>query len=230
MIQVEHVTKRYGKETVLSDINVTFESGKIYGLVGPNGCGKTTLMRCICGFVSPTSGRVWVDGKVIGKDTNFPKQTGIIIESPGFLPHYSGLRNLLILANISGGADKARAMEVMRQLGLDPEMKKPVGKYSLGMRQRLGIAQALMEDPQILILDEPFNGLDKDGMEDMHKLFQDLKVQGKTILLASHSAQDIKQACDVVYEINAGVLKDASNQASSRPRDGMFTTKGVLEA
>ncbi len=206
MIVIRHLSKQFGQQTVLHDVSITFEDHTIYGLVGPNGCGKTTLMRCICGFTAPASGTVTVGGKVIGQDADFAPSTGIIIETPGFLPHYHARRNLSILASISGQATKERIDEVIRMVGLDPDDKKPVGKYSLGMRQRLGIAQAIMEDPQILILDEPFNGLDKDGVRDIHELLQQQKAHGKTIILASHSASDIQQACDVVYEMNNGSL------------------------
>ena len=206
MISVENLSKAYKKQEVLKGITQTFAAGTIYGLVGPNGCGKTTLMRCICGFARPTSGQVIVDGKQVGKDTDFAPSTGMIIEEPGFLSQTSGLRNLLVLANLSKHATAAEAEEVMRMLGLDPDDKKPVGKYSLGMRQRLGIAQAIMEDPKNLILDEPFNGLDKHGVAEVHGLLQRLKEQGKTIILASHSAADIAQACDMTFEMQDGRL------------------------
>lgn len=199
MIQCKNLKKLYGKQLVLDIPDQTFEGGKITGLVGPNGCGKTTLMRCICGFTHPTSGTITVLGKVIGKDCDFAPSTGIIIETPGFLAHCSAYRNLAILADISGKPDKARIDEVIRLVGLDPDDRKPVGQYSLGMRQRLGIAQAIMEDPAILILDEPFNGLDKQGVSDIHALLQNFKTAGKCIILASHSATDIAQACDIVY-------------------------------
>ncbi len=216
MIQIQRVTKVYGKQTVLREVTVTREAGTIYGLVGVNGSGKTTLMRCICGFTRPTSGRIYVGGDEIGRDVDFPRRTGIIIETPGFLPHYSGLRNLLILASVSRGADRARAEAVMRMVGLDPADRKRVGQYSLGMRQRLGIAQAIMEDPDILILDEPFNGLDASGMEEIHALFDTLRRQGKTILLASHSAADISRACDVVFEIRDGMMADMPKRTALR--------------
>lgn len=206
MIRIDKLTKTYGDEQVLQNISVIFESGYIYGLIGANGCGKTTLMRCVCGFSRPTSGTVYVADKQIGKDVDFAPSTGIIIENPGFLPHYSGLRNLLILASISGKATKERAMEVMKLVGLDPDMTKPVGKYSLGMRQRLGIAQAIMENPDHLMLDEPFNGLDKAAMVEIRTLFQTLKQQGKTIILVSHYAQEIEDNCDIVFEIIKGQL------------------------
>lgn len=209
MIQLDSVSKHYRQENVLSEITLHFTGRVIYGLVGPNGCGKTTLMRCICGFTRPSSGTVSVLGKRIGKDCDFAPSTGIIIETPGFLPHENARRNLTMLAGISGKASRERVDEVIRLVGLEPEEKKPVGKYSLGMRQRLAIAQAILEDPQILILDEPFNGLDQDGITNIHALLQTLKEQGKCILLASHSATDIAQACDVVYAFHQGRLENA---------------------
>ena len=206
MIEITNLVKRYGKETVLDGITVTFDVGHIYGLVGPNGCGKTTLMRCICGFTRATDGVIEVNGKVIGKDVDFPEHTGIILETPSFLPHFSGLKNLLMLAGISHGVDRTGAADVMRELGFDPTSRKPVKKYSLGMRQRLGISQAIMEGAEILLLDEPFNGLDQQGLEDIHSLLQSQKASGKTIILASHSAADIGQACDTVYDMSKGKL------------------------
>ena len=209
MIQLDSVSKHYRQENVLSEITLHFTGRVIYGLVGPNGCGKTTLMRCVCGFTRPSSGTVTVLGKRIGKDCDFAPSTGIIIETPGFLPHENARRNLTMLAGISGKASWERVDEVIRLVGLEPEEKKPVGKYSLGMRQRLAIAQAILEDPQILILDEPFNGLDQDGITNIHALLQTLKEQGKCILLASHSVTDIAQACDVVYAFHQGRLENA---------------------
>ena len=208
MIEIQNITKIYGKQTVLKNVTAKLEEGKIYGLVGVNGSGKTTLMRCICGFTRPTSGKVIVNGKVIGKDVDFPESTGIIIETPGFLAHYSGLRNLKLLAGVSHKADEARARAVMKMVKLDPDNKKTVGQYSLGMRQRLGIAQAIMENPKLLILDEPFNGLDKHGVEEIRELLLDLKAAGKTILLASHNEEDIRILCDHVYEMDGGILRE----------------------
>lgn len=204
MIVIEKLTKRYGEALIFEQVDLTLHPGTIAGLVGENGCGKTTLMRCICGFTRPSEGRVTVLGKVIGKDVDFAPSTGIIIESSGFLNHYSARQNLALLADISGKADTQRIDAVIRLVGLDPASKKHAGKYSLGMTQRLAIAQAIMEDPEILILDEPFNGLDKQGQADIHALLQSLKAEGKTILLASHSAADIEKACDAVYTFSRG--------------------------
>lgn len=206
MISVHKMSKKYGNHKILQEISVEFSGKNVYGLVGPNGSGKTTLMRCICGFAHPTSGEIWVEGKHVGHDVDFAPSTGVIIEAPGFLPYQTGLTNLIILANISGKADEKRARETMHIVGLNPDDKKAVCKYSLGMRQRLGIAQAIMEDPQNLILDEPFNGLDKQGVAEVHNLIEMLRSQGKTIILASHSEADIAKACDTTYFLENGEL------------------------
>ncbi|MEG0862993.1 MAG: ATP-binding cassette domain-containing protein [Clostridia bacterium] len=216
MISIQNLSKANESNTVFKEISVELLRGTVYGLVGVNGCGKSTLMRCICGFTRPSSGTVTVMGKLIGKDVDFAPSTGVIIDTPGFLSHDSCRKNLEILAGISGKADKARIDEVIRMVGLDPTDKKPVGKYSLGMRQRLGIAQAIMEDPDQLILDEPFNGLDKQGIADIHDLLQQWKSHGKTILLASHSTADIAQACDIVYELQDGHLVEQPTLSASQ--------------
>ncbi|MCI6942528.1 MAG: ATP-binding cassette domain-containing protein, partial [Christensenellaceae bacterium] len=190
-IRVEGVYKRFGTDTVLKDVSRSFERGRIHGIVGNNGSGKTVLMKCICGFLIPTEGEVIVNGKQVGKDVDFPHDMGLIIETPGFLPNVTGLKNLEILASLNKKIGLEEIAAAIRRVGLDPLMKKPVGKYSLGMRQRLGIAQAIMEDPSLLILDEPLNGLDKHGVREMRDLIKGLKKQGKTILLASHNQGDI---------------------------------------
>ena len=206
MIKVENVTKRFGDTVVLNNISVTFDDKKIHGLVGRNGSGKTMLMKCICGFVPVTSGRITVNDKEIGKDIDVPESCGIIIETPGFLPEYSGYKNLKFLADIKGNVKKETIMGAIRSVGLNPSSKKHVGKYSLGMRQRLGLAQAIMEDPDLLILDEPMNGLDKEGVSDMRKYLIDLKNKGKTLIIASHSTEDIETLCDTVFEMEKGSL------------------------
>lgn len=206
-VEIDHVTKKFGEDIVLNDINITMDEGKVYGISGNNGSGKTVLMKCICGFLPITAGRIRVGGKLIGVETDFPESIGVIIETPGFLTNLSGMRNLEILAALRGRISKREIRAAIEKAGLDPDLKKAVSKYSLGMRQRLGIAQAIMEDPEFLILDEPFNGLDKHGVSDIRTLLLEQKEQGKTILLASHNSEDIRILCDRVFEIDGGRIQ-----------------------
>lgn len=164
------------------------------------------LMKCICGFVPVTQGSITVNGKKIGKDIDVPENLGAIIETPGFLNNYSGYNNLKFLAGINKKIGREQIREAISFVGLDPDSKKHVGRYSLGMRQRLGLAQAIMENPDILLLDEPMNGLDKHGVKEMRELFKSLAQQGKTIIMANHSAEDIEVLCDTVCEMDLGVL------------------------
>lgn len=206
-ICVENVTKAFGNQEVLKTVCVKFEMGKIYGIVGRNGSGKTVLLKCICGLLYPSTGTVTVDGKVVGKDVDYPENIGFIIETPGFLPRYSGLKNLKYLASIRGKVKEDEIRKYMELVGLNPDDKKHVGNYSLGMKQRLGIAQALMENPDILILDEPMNALDNNGVEEMRSVLLKMKEQGKLIIIASHVRDDIDILCDEVYGIDAGIMK-----------------------
>ena len=207
MIKVENVSLKIKKDMILRNINVEFERGKIHGIIGRNGSGKTMLMKCICGFIRPTEGEITVAGKRIGVDCDFPESVGVIIETPEFIPYYSGFKNLKLLADIRHKITDEDIRRSIELVGLDPKLKKSVKKYSLGMRQRLGLAQAIMENPDLLILDEPMNGLDKDGVEEMRKYLLDLKAQGKTILIASHSAEDIDVLCDSVVEMDKGKME-----------------------
>lgn len=205
-VQVLHLYKEFGNETVLKDVVLSLKKGQIHGIIGRNGSGKTVLMKCICGFLKPTMGAVRVFDKVISHESDFAPDTGMLIETPGFLPHETGVNNLLWLARLGKGASKERVKSLIEMVGLDPALRKPVSQYSLGMRQRLGIAQALLDEPALLILDEPMNGLDKNGVRGIRNLLLELKAQGKTILLASHFAQDIDELCDTVCEMDQGVL------------------------
>ena len=205
-ISVQNLSKSFGQERVLKNVSRDFEKGKIHGIVGNNGSGKTVLMKCICGFLIPDGGSITVNGERVGVDVDFPRDMGLIIETPGFLPNVTGMKNLEILASLNKKIGLRETAASMRAVSLDPSMNKPVGKYSLGMRQRLGIAQAIMEDPALLILDEPLNGLDKHGVREMRQLIKGLKEQGKTILLASHNQGDIDELCDTVCEMDAGVM------------------------
>lgn len=203
-IRVENVTKKFGEVTALDRINISFEAGKIYGIIGRNGSGKTVLFKTMIGYLKPTAGRVVVGNREVGKDIDFADNMGIIIENPGFLSRYTGYKNLEYLASIRKMIGKEQIRESMKKVGLDPDSSKKVGKYSLGMRQRLGIAQAIMENPDILILDEPMNGLDNQGVEDVRNILLGLKAEGKTIILASHNKEDIEILCDKVYEMDHG--------------------------
>ena len=211
-VRMDRVTKKFGSEVVLKETTMAMSRGKGYGIVGNNGSGKTVLMKCICGFLPVTSGSICVGEKYIGKDTDFPESLGLIIETPGFLTEYTGKKNLEIIADLNRKISAGEIRRVLQRVGLDPDLKKPVAKYSLGMRQRLGIAQAIMEDPDFLILDEPFNGLDKRGVVDIRSILLDLKRRGKTILLASHNSGDINLLCDEVYEIDAGILRPMTGE------------------
>lgn len=206
VIEVKNVVKHWGDNTVLKSVDLEVERSEIVGIIGHNGSGKTVLMKCICGFITPDSGEITVSGKRIGKDIDIPKNIGLIIESPGFLPNFSGFSNLWQLARIRGKISKEDVRGVIKKVGLDPDEKKHVGKYSLGMKQRLGIAQAIMENPDVLILDEPMNGLDKNGAEDIRELLLQLKDNGKAMIIASHNSVDIDVLCDKVFEIHKGVL------------------------
>lgn len=191
----------------MKDINLELYSGHIYGIIGRNGSGKSVLFKIIAGLMCTDSGCVVVNEKMLGRDIDFPMDMGAIIENPGFLWYQSGMSNLEYLAGIKKKIGKDEIAETMRRVGLNPESRKLTGRYSLGMKQRLSIAQAIMEKPDFIILDEPMNGLDESGVNDMRKLFLDLKAQGKLILLASHNPEDISALCDEVYNIKDGYVK-----------------------
>lgn len=204
MIEIENVTKQYGKAVVLDSVSAGFERGKIHGIVGRNGSGKTMLMKAVCGFINVNAGRVSVDGKEIGKDIEMPDDMGIIIETPGFIPMYSGRKNLRLLASVKKKVGVREIEDYMRKVGLEPGDKKPVGKYSMGMRQKLAIVQAVMENPRLLILDEPMNGLDNNSVGVVRSLLKELAEGGTTILLASHNTEDIDELCDTVIHMDSG--------------------------
>lgn len=206
IIDVKEVTLKIKETIILDDVSLRCKEGKIYGIIGRNGSGKTMLMKCICGFIRPTEGEIVVLEKKIGKDVDFIPNAGIIIETPGFIPYYSGIKNLRLLASIQNKIHDADIRKAMEMVGLDPNLKRMVKKYSLGMRQRLGLAQAIMEDPAVLVLDEPFNGLDKEGVVEMREYLLKLKENGKTIVLSSHSTEDIELLCDEVYEMEHGSI------------------------
>lgn len=205
-IQIIEAGKKIGKTWIFQNVNAKFEKGKIYGLIGRNGAGKTMLLKSICGLTNITTGSIIVFGKKVGVDIDIPQSIGVIIEVPGFIPDMSGYANLKYLADLQNIIGKNEICDTLRSVGLSVDNKKPVRKYSLGMKQRLGIAQALMENPDLLLLDEPMNGLDSKGVEDMRRLFKQLREDGKTIILASHHKEDIENLCDFIYTMEDGYL------------------------
>ena len=203
-ICLRNVSKRFKEQEVIKPVRLELEKGRIYGLVGRNGSGKTVLMKMILGLMKPTGGEIFVGGKQIGRDVDFPESVGAIIENMQFIPYYNAYDNLHHIAAIRHIASKQDLHKVLERVGLADVKRKKVGKFSLGMRQRLAIAQAIMEHPELIVLDEPMNGLDKSGVEEMRRLFIQLKEEGATILLASHNMEDVRQLCDMVFEIDAG--------------------------
>lgn len=205
-IQLTNISKTFGKQTVLQPLTMGFEEGMIHGIIGRNGSGKTVLMKMILGILQPTTGTVIVGDKRIGKDVDFPESAGAIIETIEFIPYMSAYQNLADIAAMHGNLSKTQIKEVLEMVGLGNVGRKHVSKFSMGMRQRLAIAQAVMESPKLLILDEPMNGMDEKGVEEMRRLILARKAAGTTIILSSHNIEDIRILCDQVYRIDAGVV------------------------
>lgn len=207
VIEISNYKKVIKGNTILNDINLNLEKGKCYGFIGRNGSGKSMLFKAICGLIKATEGKISVNSKVIGKDVDFPENVGSLIEYPGFLENLSGYKNLKYLAEIQNKISDDRIKEVIELVDLDYNDKRPVKKYSLGMKQRLGIAQAIMENPNIIILDEPMNGLDKSGVKIVRELISSLKTKENIILIASHNSDDIDILCDEVFEMDRGEIE-----------------------
>ena len=205
-IQLTNISKTFGKQTVLQPLTMGFEEGMIHGIIGRNGSGKTVLMKMILGILQPPTGTVIVGDKRIGKDVDFPESAGAIIETIEFIPYMSAYQNLADIAAMRGNLSKTQIKEVLEMVGLGNVGRKHVSKFSMGMRQRLAIAQAVMESPKLLILDEPMNGMDEKGVEEMRRLILARKAAGTTIILSSHNIEDIRILCDQVYRIDAGVV------------------------
>ena len=206
-IQLTNISKTFGKQTVLQPLTMGFEEGMIHGIIGRNGSGKTVLMKMILGILQPTTGTVIVGDKRIGKDVDFPESAGAIIETIEFIPYMSAYQNLADIAAMRGNLSKTQIKEVLEMVGLGNVGRKHVSKFSMGMRQRLAIAQAVMESPKLLILDEPMNGMDEKGVEELRRLILARKAAGTTIILSSHNIEDIRILCDQVYRIDAGVVR-----------------------
>ncbi|MDD6333937.1 MAG: ATP-binding cassette domain-containing protein [Clostridia bacterium] len=205
-IVVENVSKKFNRQLVLDNINLKLTSGHIYGLAGINGSGKTVLMKCICGLSTPTSGRILIDDKQVGKDIDFSESIGALIESPGFIEHYSAYDNMQSLASIRKKTGKEEIKSLLEKVGLNPDEKKRVKKYSLGMRQKLGIAMALLDNPDIVILDEPFNALDKKSVLNVKDIILGLKSDNRLVILSSHDGKLLEEVTDKIYEIEEGKI------------------------
>lgn len=206
VIQVENVSKIIKGNMVIDCVSAEFSSGKVYGLQGINGSGKTMLMRLISGLIYPTEGRIVIDGKILGKEIAFPESIGILIENPAFLDNYSGFANLKLLASIQNKIDDKQIYKTLERVGLEPDSRKKYKKYSLGMKQKLGIAGAVMEKPELLILDEPANALDKEGIERLKKIVQEEKERGALIILSCHDSALLEAMADVIYSMENGRL------------------------
>lgn len=204
LIVIDNVSKTLKGNKVLDHIDYVFEEGKIYGLFGRNGCGKTMFLRMIAGLIIPDEGTVTIDGKVLHKNISFPESTGIVIEHMEMLPEYSAYDNLKILAKINKIVNDEDIIKVMQDVGLDPYSKKKVRKYSLGMKQRLNIAQAIFENQKIILLDEPTNAIDEDGIQLIYEKLKELRADGATIIMATHNKEDIEELCDEIIRIDGG--------------------------
>ncbi len=208
MIKLENVSKNIKGKTVIDGITQTFHGGITYGLKGINGSGKTMLMRLVSGLIYPTSGRIEIRGKELGKDMSFPDDLGLLIENPAFLDSYTGFDNLWLLATLNNRAGKTEVKEALLRTGLDPEDRRKYKKYSLGMKQRLGIAAAIMEKPQILILDEPLNALDTEGVALFDKIIREEQERGTLIILSCHEEKKLHEYADVILTLENGKIKD----------------------
>lgn len=212
-IEIKNITKIIKKNKVLDDISVSFEGGCIYGFRGKNGCGKTMLMRTIAGLIYPEKGSVSIDGKILGKDISFPPSIGVLIENPVFLPEYTGFENLRILADIAGGIKDEEIRECISLVGLMPDDKRKFYKYSLGMKQRLGIAAAIMGEPKIILLDEPINAIDEEGVKEIRNVIRGLVDEDRIIIVACHDWDEMQLLADRIIDMADGkIMGERANE------------------
>lgn len=205
-LEIKNICKTIGSAEILKHINLEMERGKIYGLRGKNGSGKTMLMRTICGLILPTEGEIVIDGETLGKDISFPRSIGALIENPGFIADYSGMKNLEVLASIQNHIKKEDIAACMEELGLDPNDKKKFKKYSLGMKQKLGIIAAVMENPDLIILDEPLNALDEKTVNTVKEILLRHKARGALIIISCHDREELEFLSDEIFCIEAGEI------------------------
>lgn len=210
-IEIKKLNKKIKGIEVLKDISLNFEGGKTYGFKGQNGSGKTMLMRAICGLIIPTSGTITINGEMLGKQISFPRSVGVLIENPSFIPGYTGMKNLQVLASIQKRIGNEEIRQTIEEVGLDPDDKRTYRKYSLGMKQRLGIAAAVMENPDIVILDEPINALDESGALKVRDILQKQKKRGAIVILACHDSEELRLLSDeIIYVAEGKVSKEAT--------------------
>lgn len=212
ILEVKDASKTIQGASILENINLTLSAGHVYGLQGPNGSGKTMLLRLIAGLIYPSSGEIRVDGKILGKQLDFPESIGILIENPAFLPNKTGVENLKLLASIRNCADMGNIRDAIARVGLNPDDSRKYRKYSLGMKQRLGIAAAIYEAPELILLDEPTNGLDEAGREQICGLLRKERERGALIVLASHDSAILETVSDEIYSISGGRIKELKRQ------------------
>lgn len=211
-IEIRNVTKVIKKTRVIDNVDITFEGGKIYGLSGKNGCGKTMLMRLISGLIYPTEGEVVIDGKILGKDCSFPKSIGLLIENPAFLEEYTAYENLRMLNGVGGNRlDKEEMLRLIQSVGLDPHDSRKYYKFSLGMRQRLGIAAAIMGKPDVILLDEPINAIDEDGVSEIRDLVRSLSGEDRIIIIACHDKEEMEYMADEIIYMKDGKIVKGDN-------------------
>ncbi|SDL35464.1 ABC-2 type transport system ATP-binding protein [Kandleria vitulina] len=213
IIKLDNIEKSIKGNQVLNQVSFEFESGKIYGIYGRNGSGKTMLMRTILGLIHSDHGSVTIDGKIIGKDIDFPESVGAMIENPGLFPYATGYENLKMLADIKGKIDENDIREAIQKVGLDDQEKRVVAKYSMGMKQRLAIAQAIMEKPDLLVLDEPTNALDQEGVDVFRKIIQSEAKRGTLIIISSHNKEDIDILSDIKIRMESGKIVDYADNS-----------------
>lgn len=208
VIKIEGLSKSIKGVLILDNISITLTSGNIYGLRGKNGSGKTMLMRAIAGLLIPDSGAVTINGKVLHRDISFPESIGILIENPSFLPQYTGFKNLKLLAGLTGNISDDKIRTALDRVGLDPEDKRTYRKYSLGMKQKLGIANAIMGEPDVIILDEPINALDEESVRKIKRVLLEIRNKDKLIIIACHDREELEYLSDIIYEIKDGSIVD----------------------
>lgn len=207
-LEVENVCKKIKEDYVLKNVTLSMEKGRVYGIQGKNGCGKSMLMRVMCGLVLPSAGRVVISGEELGKEISFPRSVGVLIEHPGFLNGYSGFQNLKILASVSRKADEDGIRKTLERVGLSENMNKKYRKYSLGMKQKLGIAAAIMEQPEIIMLDEPANGLDEKSEKRMWEIIREEKERGALVIVACHDSEALESVADELFRMKNGEITD----------------------